>query len=116
MEIDRAIEILNPEHREHYDSIETVNEACRMGMAALEAMKSPLHEFIKREVPFRLLDIMGVSEEAMEDIPVDEIVEKLYEYNDVMFDYDAIDEFLRNELHERGLDYVLEEEDDFGEE
>lgn len=36
MEIERAIEILNPEHREHYDSIETVNEACRMGMRALE--------------------------------------------------------------------------------
>ena len=33
---ERAIEILNPEHREHYDSIETVNEACRMGMEAFE--------------------------------------------------------------------------------
>lgn len=36
MKIERAIEILNPEHREHYDSIETVNEACRMGMEALQ--------------------------------------------------------------------------------
>lgn len=36
MTIERAIEILNPEHREHYDSIETVNDACRMGMQALE--------------------------------------------------------------------------------
>lgn len=36
MEIKRAIEILNPEHRERYDSLETVNEACRMGMAALQ--------------------------------------------------------------------------------
>lgn len=35
MTTERAIEILNPEHREHYDSIETVNEACRMGMEAL---------------------------------------------------------------------------------
>ena len=35
MEIERAIEILNPEHREHYDSIETLNEACRMGMRSL---------------------------------------------------------------------------------
>lgn len=32
---ERAIEILNPEHREHYDSIETVNEACRIGMDAI---------------------------------------------------------------------------------
>ena len=36
MKIDREIEIMNPEHREHYDSIEPVNEACRMGMEALE--------------------------------------------------------------------------------
>lgn len=36
MTIDRAIEILNPEHREHYDGLEEINEACRMGMEALE--------------------------------------------------------------------------------
>ena len=30
-----AIEILNPAHREHYESIEPVEEACRMGIAAL---------------------------------------------------------------------------------
>lgn len=36
MTIDRAIEILNPEHREHYDGLDEVNEACRMGMEALE--------------------------------------------------------------------------------
>lgn len=36
MIIDRAIEILNPEHREHYKNLDEVNEACRMGMEALE--------------------------------------------------------------------------------
>ena len=36
MTIDRAIEILNPEHREHYNGLDEVNEACRMGMEALE--------------------------------------------------------------------------------
>lgn len=35
MEIERAVEILDPEHREHYESIEPVNTACRMGMEAL---------------------------------------------------------------------------------
>lgn len=39
MTIERAIEILDPNHREHYDDIETVNEACRMGMEALEKTK-----------------------------------------------------------------------------
>lgn len=37
MKLERAIEILNPEHREHYDDLEEVNEACRMGMEALKA-------------------------------------------------------------------------------
>lgn len=36
MEIERAIEILNPDHREHYESIKPVNEACKMGMEALK--------------------------------------------------------------------------------
>mgnify|MGYP007113428943 CR=1 FL=1 len=31
MNVQRAIEILNPAHREHYESIEPVEEACRMG-------------------------------------------------------------------------------------
>lgn len=39
MTIERAIEILDPEHREHYESIEPVNEACRMGIEALEKQK-----------------------------------------------------------------------------
>lgn len=39
MTIDRAIEILNPDHRECYGNIEEVNEACRMGMEALERQR-----------------------------------------------------------------------------
>ena len=35
MEIARAREILDPEHREAYESLEPVNEACRMGAEAL---------------------------------------------------------------------------------
>lgn len=36
MKVDRAIEILDPEHWEIYDGVDEVNEACRMGMEALE--------------------------------------------------------------------------------
>ena len=36
MTLERAAEILDPTHREHYESIEPVNEACRMGMEALK--------------------------------------------------------------------------------
>lgn len=39
MKIERAIEILDPEHREHYDGLEEVNEARRMGMEALKMMQ-----------------------------------------------------------------------------
>lgn len=35
IDIERAMEILNPEHRERYDDLEEVNEACRMGANAL---------------------------------------------------------------------------------
>lgn len=36
MKAERAIEILDPQHREHYDSLEPVNEACRIGMKAIQ--------------------------------------------------------------------------------
>lgn len=36
MTTNRAIQILDPAHREHYDGIEEVNEACRIGMEALQ--------------------------------------------------------------------------------
>lgn len=36
MTYERAAEILDPEHREAYDSIEPVITACRMGMKALK--------------------------------------------------------------------------------
>ena len=35
MNVQRAITILNPGHRENYDSIDAVKEACTMGMNAL---------------------------------------------------------------------------------
>lgn len=41
--IDRACEILDPEHREHYDSVEPVNEACRMAIAALREQQERVH-------------------------------------------------------------------------
>ena len=39
MTLDRAIEILDPEHRERYESIDPVNEACRIGMNALKQIR-----------------------------------------------------------------------------
>ena len=39
MKIERVMEILDPEHRENYDSIDIVNEACRIGIEALKKQK-----------------------------------------------------------------------------
>lgn len=36
--VERAMQILDPTHREHYESIEPVNEACKMGMDALKML------------------------------------------------------------------------------
>lgn len=50
MTIDRAIEILDPEHREFYDGMDEVNEACRMGMEALKRNRwIPCSERLPRE-------------------------------------------------------------------
>lgn len=50
MEVKRAIEILDPEHREHYESIDPVNEDCRMGMEALKRTRwTPVSEKMPEE-------------------------------------------------------------------
>lgn len=51
MTIDRAIEILDPEHRENYDGMDEVNEACRMGMEALQRTRwIPVSERLPEEI------------------------------------------------------------------
>lgn len=58
MTIDRAIEILNPEHREHYDGMEEVNEACRMGMEVLKRTRwTPVSEKMPEERGFYLVAV-----------------------------------------------------------
>ena len=47
MTIERAMEILDPTHREHYDSIDVVNEACLMGIQALREKLERLEAQIK---------------------------------------------------------------------
>lgn len=41
--VERAIEILNPNHLEHYESLEEVKEACRMGIEALQRGNELIH-------------------------------------------------------------------------
>ena len=40
MKPERTIEIRDPKNSEHYESIEAVNEACRMGMEAIRQVET----------------------------------------------------------------------------
>lgn len=80
MTIDRAIEILDPEHRECYDGMDEVNEACRMGMEALGCTVTAEAEqtgpikiwFENRNGPYNTLCIVD------ENTGVDYIVASVY--------------------------------------
>ena len=79
---ERAVEILNPDRREHYDSIETVNKACCMGIDALKTIyaakfKAPHDVPSNAEVLIEILaDVVanGANEEGFSNIPYEEIV------------------------------------------
>lgn len=62
MKIERAIEILDPEHREHYDDLEEVNEACRMGMAALRIAKEIA---VDNDLPYDLREAAELMERGV---------------------------------------------------
>lgn len=70
---------------------------------ALDALKYPLLAFVKEEVPFRLAEIHGIADADPE--LVDELIADLYDHSDVMFDYDAVDDYLREKLDERGIEH-----------
>ena len=84
--IKRAIEILDPTHKEHYselpDGMEQVNEACRMGMAALQTIypldgKPPDYVPTNAEAMMQILaDIVlnGKNEEGYSNVEYEEIV------------------------------------------
>lgn len=74
MTIDRAIEILDPEHRERYESIEPVNEACRMGIEALKRQRwIPVTERLPEpEMKVLVLDRHGhMMDRTMRQLPTD---------------------------------------------
>ena len=70
----------------------------------------PLLEFIKQEVPFRLKEIFRVPEELLSDKLIGTLVNDLWDNSDVMFDYNGMDEYLDERLHDLGV-YADEEAD-----
>ena len=65
MTYERAAEILDPEHLENYDSLETVKEACRMGMDALKK-RIPIKPKLLDEANF---GCPASGEDAVPDAP-----------------------------------------------
>ncbi len=92
---ERAMEILDPDHREHYESIEPINEACRIGIAAikrakeLEAENSELRARLEKavELPVKVGDTIycirncGTGRYRVEEHTVIEVV---FEYDNQM--------------------------------
>lgn len=88
---ERAMEILDPDHREHYESIEPINEACRIGIAAikrakeLEAENAELRARLEKaiEVPFVVLDKTTGKEAGLGEIALYEEWAKSLVYCDM---------------------------------
>lgn len=83
MTAERAMEILDPEHREQYDSIKTVNEACRMGIQALKiinptAGKGPDYEPTNADTLMIILsDVIwaGADEDGFPEVDYNELID-----------------------------------------
>lgn len=72
MTVERAIEILDPEHREHYESIEPVYEACRMGMEALKKVKALENRLTKAiELPVPIGSIVADKRDGKDPVSFD---------------------------------------------
>lgn len=63
----------------------------------------PLLDFIKQEVPLRLRNIFNIPDEKLGKSVIDSCIWSLYDNSDVMFDYDSMDEHLRQELVKHGI-------------
>lgn len=69
-------------------------------------VKGKLEAFLEEEIPFRITEILGFSDVSTEMIEA--VVEAVVDNSDCVFDYDAFDRFIVEELTELG--YVPEEE------
>ena len=69
---------------------------------------------IQQEVPFRLENIFNIPSEKITPNIVDVCVWSLYDNSDVMFDYDSMDDHLRELLKEYDIDPDDYEEEENG--
>lgn len=119
---ERAIEILDPEHREHYESIEPINEACRIGIAAikrvkeLEAENAELRARLEKavELPCKLGDTIYQTDTNGIGIFKSTVKNIIFETDGVAFDERAIGEriFLTEEAVKEKMKKLQEKYND----
>ena len=95
-----------PDFDEAEDAIEKAVEAWNARTDNdTDATKVPaLLAFVRQEVPFRLENIFNIPSEKITPNIVDVCVWSLYDNSDVMFDYDSMDDHLREVLKEYDID------------
>lgn len=69
----------------------------------VEIKTNSLLEFIKEEVPFRLIEVLGMPVDKITDEVIQACVDMLYNDCDIMFDYDRIDRALEEKCDEMGV-------------
>lgn len=64
---------------------------------------SLLEQFIRQEVPFRLVDVLDIPSERISDAALQDCVAALNSDTSVLFNYDRIDDKLREILKQHGI-------------
>lgn len=77
---------------------------------ALEALKNPLTAFLQEEVPYRLREVFGMSEDKITPELVEFAVRRLEACSDwAVLDLEAMDGFLANLIEDYELDRKTEQ-------
>lgn len=63
-----------------------------------------LREYLTIEVPFRLAEIHGITNENLSELLVEDGIQALLDDSKVIFNYDKIDDVLSNIISAHGLD------------
>lgn len=119
---ERAMEILDPDHREHYESIEPIIEACRIGIAAikrakeLKAENAELRARLEKavELPCKVGDTIYQTDTNGTRIFKSTVKNIIFETDGVAFDERAIGEsiFLTEEAVKEKMKKLQEKNND----
>lgn len=77
-------------------------DSCQMNRGD-EKKESALLAFIREEVGFRLVEILGVKEKDITPELIEELAHALDDNSDVMFNYDKLDGYLEGLLDRKGV-------------